>query len=52
MSISKKELIEKIEEMPDDLEAFISKDGVYDDIDIRIFIRPKEKEFYDFYFGM
>jgi hypothetical protein len=50
--MTKQELIKRIEELPDDLEAFESKDGIYDDIDFRIFIRPKEKEFYDFYFGM
>jgi hypothetical protein len=50
--MTKKELIERIEEMPDDLEAFEAKESVYDDIDIRIFTKPKEKPFYDWYFGM
>ena len=50
--MTKKELIERIEELPDDLEAFEAKDGGYGDIDIRIFTEPKTKEFYDWYFGM
>jgi hypothetical protein len=45
-------VIERIEELPDDLEAFEAKEGGYGDIDIRIFTEPKTKEFYDWYFGM
>lgn len=48
----KEELIQKIKEMPDDIDYFISSVGEYDDVDIRIFLKPKDDSFYEFYFGM
>lgn len=47
----KEKLIERINELPDDIQVFTAKEGQYDDIDIRIFTKPKEKTFIDWYFG-
>jgi hypothetical protein len=49
--MTKQELIEKIAEMPDDIQVFCSE-GKFDDIDIRVFTKPKEKEFLEWYFGL
>lgn len=50
-AMTKQELIEKIEELPDDIQVFIAPEGKFDDIDIRIFTTPKDKEFINWYFG-
>lgn len=50
--LSKQALLYLIAQMPDDIEVFTTEEGLYDDIDIRIFLKPKSKEFYDFYFEM
>jgi hypothetical protein len=49
--VTKKELIEKIEELPDDIQIFIDEHMPYDAIDIRIFKEPKDNEFLRWYFG-
>jgi len=48
--MTKTELLKKIEELPEDFQAFFSN-GKFDDIDIRIFTKPKDKEFIEWYFG-
>ena len=50
--MNKQELIELIQSLPDGIEVFVAKEGQFDDLDIRIFKVPKEKKFYDWYFGM
>ena len=50
--MSKQELIELIQSLPEDIDIFVAKEGQFDDLDIRIFKAPKEKRFYDWYFGM
>ena len=49
--MTKQELIELIQELPDDLQAFGGEQGQYDDRDITIFTKPKDKEFLEWYFG-
>lgn len=49
--MSKDEIIKAIQELPDDLQAFFQLEGDYDDIDIRIFTKPKDQEFINWYFG-
>lgn len=49
--LTKEDIIRKIEEMPDDIQVFIVKDGPFDDVGIRIFTKPKDKEFLEWYFG-
>lgn len=48
--MDKQELIEKIQEMPDDIQIFVAP-MEYDAIDIRIFTAHKEPEFLSWYFG-
>ena len=48
--ITKKDLIKKLEEMPDDIQVFYIC-GEYDDVCVRIFTEPKDKEFIKWYFG-
>lgn len=43
--------MEKITEMPDDIQVFVNDKTPYDAIDIRIFTKPKDKAFLDWYFG-
>lgn len=50
--MTKAELIEILKDMPEDIDIFVAKEGQFDDLDIRIFKVPKEKRFYDWYFGM
>ena len=47
--LTKEELIKKIEEMPENIQVFCSE-GKFDDVDIRVFTKPKEQEFLDWYF--
>lgn len=47
---NKEKLIKLIETLPDDLDWFKDKEGHYDDLDIRIFTKPKDDEFYTWYF--
>jgi hypothetical protein len=47
----KEKLIERIKELPDDIQVFTAEKGQYDDVDIRIFTKPKDKSFIDWYFG-
>lgn len=50
--ITKQELLEQIQQMPDDIEVFITGEGRYNEIDIKVFLRHKSDEFYKLYFGM
>ncbi len=52
MNFTKEELIGYIDQLPDNIKIFTSSLGDFDDVDIRIFIKPKSKEFYDWYFGI
>jgi len=49
--VSKDEIIKAIQELPDNLQAFFTLEGDFDDIDIRIFTKPKDQEFIRWYFG-
>lgn len=51
VSMGKDALLEKISNMPDDIQIFISEEGENDDIDILIFTKPKDKAFLEWYFG-
>ena len=53
--MKKQELIDLIKKLPDDIEVFNYTSALDDDckmMDIRISLEPREKEFYDWYFGM
>ena len=52
MEMTKEELIKNVQEMPSDIKVFLSKEGKFDDIGIRIFLKPKDEEFYNWYFGI
>jgi hypothetical protein len=49
---SKYDLLEMIRLMPDDIEVFSTKAGVYNEINVIIFLKPKDEEFYEWYFGI
>lgn len=49
---TKEDLINYIKKMPEDLEWFRTADGRYDAIDIRVFTKPKNADFYKRHFGM
>lgn len=48
--MDKQELIEKIKDLPEDIQVYIHE-GNYDDLDVRIFIKPKDQAFRKWYFG-
>lgn len=48
--MNKEKLIEAIEEMPDNIQVFVSN-MAYDVVDIKIFLVPKDEEFVSWYFG-
>lgn len=49
--MSKEELIKRIQELPDDIQAFVTEEGNYDDMGVTIFTKPKEEKFLEWYFG-
>lgn len=49
--MSKRELIEFIEELPDDLIYFTTEANEHDAIDIKVFTKPKSEDFLSWYFG-
>lgn len=53
--MSKQELINLIQKLPNDIEVFNYTNTSDDEnkiMDIRISLEPRDKEFYDWYFGM
>lgn len=50
--MSKEKLIELINSLPDDLQAFSAPEDELNAIDLRIFVEPKSEEFLSWYFGM
>ena len=48
--MTKQELLEKVEELPDDIQVFLCE-MQFDAIDIRVFTKPKDKEVIEWYFG-
>lgn len=49
---NKQKLIDYIDSLPDDLQWLKTPEGQHDDLDIKIFIKPKDDEFIKWYFGM
>ena len=52
--MNKRQLIKFIKKLPNDIDVFIAIDNknCYDIIDIKIFTEPKDKKYYEMYFGM
>jgi len=52
-SKNKEELIKWLLEQPEDLQIFYTDVGEeFNDIDIRIFLKPKDENFIEWYFGI
>ena len=47
----KEKLIDRIKDLPDDIQVFVNDKMPCDAIDIRIFTKPKDGEFIKWYFG-
>ena len=50
--MSKQKLIDFINSLPDNLDYFKTEENNLDYIDLKIFTKPKSKEFYKEYFGI
>ena len=50
--MSKTEMIEMIKSLPDDIDVFMNMGKTYGELDFRVFITPRDKEFYSYYFGL
>lgn len=49
--MNKEEFIEWLKILPDNVQIFKSDVGKYDDVNIKIFVKTKSKEFFEWYFG-
>lgn len=52
MKINKENLIQLIKELPDEIQIYRTEKDNYGCIDVKIFTEQKDKEFFDWYFGM
>ena len=50
--LTKQGLLYLIAQMPNDIDIFTEINGDYGEIDLKIFLEPKSKEFYEWYFGL
>jgi len=48
----KNDLLKWIYELPDDIQIYRTKIDDYNCVDIKIFTKPKDQEFLEWYFGM
>lgn len=51
MKNSKENLIKWISELPDDIQVYQTEINNYDCVDIKIFVKPKDREFLNWYFA-
>lgn len=51
MKENKERLIKWISELPDDIQVYKTEVNGYDCVDIKIFVKPKDQEFLNWYFA-
>lgn len=50
--MNKEEFIKWLNEQPNDIQIFTTNANIFNCVDIKIFLKPKTQEFFEWYFGM